>query len=124
MPKRIFGLTLPIERGALGYFNATTEVAQQLRANLTNLLLTKKGERMLQPTFGCNLHSIVFEAQTDDGLATVKASIKDAVSEWMPFINVDEVDVTRSEDYNQVFVRISFRLLTNQNITDSIVLVF
>lgn len=113
-----------MERGANGYFGTTTDITTQLRSNLTNLLLTKKGERMLQPTFGCNIHAIVFEAQTDDGLANVRASIQEAVSRWMPFISVDDVEVTRSEDTNQVFVRLVFRLQTDQNITDTIVLVF
>ena len=124
MANRVLGLTLPVERGANGYFSTTTDITAQLRSNLTNLLLTKKGERMLQPTFGCNIHSIVFEAQTDDGLANVRASIQEAVARWMPFIAVDDLEVTRNPDFNQVFVRMTFSLLTDQNITDSIVLVF
>lgn len=124
MANRVLGLTLPLERGPTGYFSSTTDITAQLRSNLTNLLLTKKGERMLQPTFGCNIHSIIFEAQTDDGLANVRASIQEAIARWMPFISLDDLEVTRKEDLNQVFVRMSFSLVTDQNITDSIVLVF
>jgi len=95
-----------------------------MRSNLTNLLLTKKGERMMQPTFGCDVHSLLFEAQTDNTQADVRAAITSAVREWMPFIIVDSVTTTLQQDVNKVFVKIVFRLSTNEGITDSIVLVY
>jgi len=118
------GLVLPLERGHGGYFNSTTIVTAQMRANLTNLLLTKRGERMMQPNFGCDVHLLLFEAQTDNTQADIRASIDAAVREWMPFIIVETVDVRKDGDYNQVFVKIGFRLATATNLTDSIVLVY
>jgi len=124
MATKTLGLVLPLEKGYGGYFNSTTQVMEQMRSNLTNLLLTKKGERMMQPTFGCDVHSLLFEAQTDNTQADVRAAIASAVREWMPFIIVDSVTTTLQQDVNKVFVKIVFRLSTNEGITDSIVLVY
>ena len=117
------GITYPLQLGNNGYFENTTDVMTQVKTNLRNLLMTQRGERMFQPNFGCDLALVIFELQTDDGLADVTAIIQTAVENWMPFIRVNGVLVKRSEDTNSIAVSISFTLLSN-SITDSIVLVF
>ena len=117
------GITYPLQLGNNGYFENTTDVITQIKTNLRNLLMTQRGERMFQPNFGCDLPLVIFEPQTDDGLADITAIIQTAVQNWMPFVRVNGVLVKRSEDTNAIAVSISFTLLSN-NITDSIVLVF
>jgi len=118
------GITLPIQRGIGGYFESTQDILVQLKSNLTNLLLTQKGERPFQPEFGSDLHALVFEQMTDDGLSNVQGSIKSAVAQWMPFIQVNNVEVERDLDMNRVYTRITFSLSTDKNVLDSITLVF
>lgn len=78
----------------------------------------------MQPDFGCDMPLVLFNQQTDDGLAQIQASIKQAVSQWLPFIGVTGVQVTKDPDNEQIFVSIAFTLLTAQGITDSITLAF
>lgn len=118
------GITLPLRRSVGGYFEATQDILLQLKSNLTNLLLTQKGERPFQPEFGSDLHAIVFEPMTSDGLSNVQGAIESAVAQWMPFLQVDNVEVEQEPDYNRVYVRITFSLSTDKNILDSITLVF
>lgn len=118
------GITLPLRLGVSGYFETTQDILIQIRTNLMNLLLTKKGERPFQPEFGSDLHNVVFEQMTDDGLSTVKSSIESAVSQWMPFVQVNEVEVERDESANRIYVRIAFSLSSNDSILDSVTLVF
>lgn len=75
------------------------------------------------PTFGCDIHGLIFEHINDNVVADVDAAIKTAVQVWMPFLNVESVDVTKETDTNAIIVRVMFRLLTNGSITDSITLV-
>jgi phage baseplate assembly protein W len=124
MASKILGITLPVQRGSNGYFQVTKDILTQIRSNLKNLLLTRKGERVMQPEYGCDIHLVIFENATDDGLSDIRASIQNAVSTWMPFVEVTDVKVTRDEDRNTIYVGITFTLLTNQNLTDSIVLEF
>ena len=54
------GLTLPLQMST-NTFNQSYDNLVQLKSNVRNLLLTKKGERLAQPTFGTNLHRLLFE---------------------------------------------------------------
>lgn len=118
------GLTLPVSLGSNGYFQTTTDILTQLRTNLTNLLLTRKGERIFQPTFGCDIHSYVFENQTDDGVSNIQASIEAAVQTWMPFITIQAINVVRDPDNHILRLQISFALKTNANVGATITLAF
>lgn len=122
MAKKL-GVTLPLQRGANGYFNGTDDPGIQIRSNLTNLLLTQVGERLMQPEFGSELLTYVFEAATDEGLAGIQATIEAAAEKWMPFLRIGNVVVSILPETHQVAVRVPFTLITT-NVTDSITLVF
>lgn len=122
MASNVYGMTLPLKRGANGYFETTRDIRKQIQANLTNLLLTQKGERPMQPEYGSTLAATLFELQADEGLADVQAAIETAVGQWMPFVSIEQVQVKKAEDQNRVFVQISYRVIIN-NITDILTLV-
>ena len=117
------GLLLPVELGSNGYFNVGYDALTQVKSNLTNLILTKKGERIMQPEFGCDVHKYVFDHITDDLLVQIRGSIEESIQVWMPFVTVDNVEVTKSEDTNEVYIRLSYSLKAGVRITDTITLV-
>ena len=114
------GLVLPVHDGSNGYFQVAWDALTQTKSNLTNLILTKKGERVFQPEFGCNIHNLVFEQITDDIEANAKGAIEEAVQVWLPFVTINNVQLTKNEDSNVVYITIVFNLRTNVSITDSI----
>ena len=58
-----FGLKFPLtyKDGRDGFFPRAKTLTDQAYSNLKNLLLTRKGERLGQPTFGSDLWNIIFE---------------------------------------------------------------
>jgi phage baseplate assembly protein W len=122
MAKTPLGLTLPLRRGASGMFETTTDVLTQVKTNLINLLLTRRGERPFQPDFGCDVYNSLFEQQSDDAMAEIEASIKSAVATWLPFLSINSVQTTR--DNNTVTIQVSFSLVNNPRLTDTIKLEF
>ena len=58
-----FGCTFPLSYvgGNDGFFPRASSVKEQAASNLKNLLLTQKGERVGQPTFGSDLPRLLFE---------------------------------------------------------------
>ena len=54
------GITLPIQIGNTA-FNQSFKTAEQASSNIKNLLLTKRGERIMQPNFGSGLQELLFE---------------------------------------------------------------
>ena len=106
------GITLPIQRGEDGYFRQSFRTFDQVRSNLKNLLLTKKGERIFQPTFGSGLHDLLFNPTTEKFEEDLENTINDAVAQWLPYIIVEDINIDISKemtDNNQAKVSLKFR---------------
>ena len=118
------GITLPIQLGKTGYFTQSATALQQTKANLVSLLLTKKGERVLQPELGSDLHALLFSQMDDEYETNVQSAIQRAVAQWLPFVNLGTIDVARDADRNRTSVKIQFSLASNVNITDAVIIEF
>ena len=106
------GITLPIQRGSDGYFAQSFKTFDQVRSNLKNLLLTKKGERILQPEFGSGLHDLLFNPATEKFEEDLESTINDAVTKWLPYVIVEDINIDISKeqsDNNQAKVSLKFR---------------
>ena len=106
------GITLPIQRGSDGYFAQSFKTFDQIRSNLKNLLLTKKGERILQPEFGSGLHDLLFNPATEKFEEDLENTINDAVAKWLPYVIVEDINIDISKeqtDNNQAKVSLKFK---------------
>lgn len=121
---RGIGITLPIQLGNTGYFEQAFDVLTQIKSNFINLMLTKKGERLHQPTLGCDIHKFIFEHITPENVERMKLSIIDAVEEWMPFLELLQIRAEETNEENKIQLYITYRLKNNPNIQDSIILTF
>jgi phage baseplate assembly protein W len=92
-----YGITLPIKRGNTGYFEQAFTSFEQSKANLKNLLLTAKGERIMQPEFGTGLQSLLFEPMDDTFESQLQDVITQTVGYWLPYINIEEIDVEMTD---------------------------
>lgn len=124
MADRTIGVTLPIRRGKVGYFDSSLELIAQVKSNLVNLVMTRKGERPFQPEFGTDLHELLFEQMDDEYNSRVEGAIRVAVAKWMPFLRIDEIEVLRDEDRNRTVVQITFSLRSNVEVNASVVVEF
>tara|TARA_B100000900_G_scaffold405350_1_gene414826 strand:+ start:1409 stop:1840 length:432 start_codon:yes stop_codon:yes gene_type:complete len=93
-----YGITLPVQRGNSGFFATAFTSFEQAKSNLKNLLLTRKGERMLQPNFGSGIHELLFEQATDNLEERLQENITDSVNFWLPYINIDTIDVEMTDE--------------------------
>ena len=85
------GLKLPFNRGRSGLFPQTQTTLEQAGSNIKNLLLTAKGERIMQPNFGSRLRELLFEQYTEDLSSRIQSEIQEAISTWLPYINISSV---------------------------------
>ena len=59
-------LKLPMNGSKKGrFFNTSRTTEEQAVSNYVNLLLTRKGERLMQPQFGIGIQDFLFEPNTD-----------------------------------------------------------
>jgi phage baseplate assembly protein W len=121
------GITLPLQLGNTGYFNQSFDTLAQVKSNFINLILTKKGERVHQPEFGCSIHSYIFEPLTPDNIEGARLSVLNAVERWMPFLELIQFDIqaeSNDVDSNKMKLYVGYRLRRNPGIRDSIILTF
>lgn len=124
-PDVYIGLKLPFTRDRAGLFGQTETTLEQAGNNIKNLLLTSKGERVMQPEFGSDLRDLLFEQYTEDLTDRIKDAIEEAMSTWLPYIVISNVDVTENEtNPNQTKVDLDFSLNYEPNRFDSITLNF
>lgn len=122
MAQKYIGITLPIRNGNSGMFEQSTSTFQQIRSNFKNLILTKKGERLMQPDFGTDLHRILFENITTDTLDNARLSVVESVNRWMPFLELVDFEAqnpVNDNDY-RIDLRITYRFRNNPNVLDAI----
>jgi len=93
-----YGITLPVQRGNTGYFNQAFSSFEQAKSNLKNLLLTKKGERVMQPNFGTGLQALLFEQMDDEFETKLEETITKNVSYWLPYITIRQIDIEMTDE--------------------------
>lgn len=114
------GIKLPFSKNN-GLFSLSYSTEEQAISNLKNLLLTRKGERVFQPTFGSQIYALLFEPISLDLKQKMEDGILVDINFWLPYIIIDEVVVTPDEDRNHVGITLNFRV-TEQGANQQIIL--
>ena len=60
------------------------------------VLLTAPGERLMRPQFGCRIWDLMFEPVNANLLGLISQAVRDALAQWEPRIEVE--DVTPEQD--------------------------
>lgn len=92
-----YGITSPTKLGNV-MFEQTFTSFDAAKANLRNLLLTRKGERIMQPEFGTGIHSLLFEQLDDDLEIKIEETITESVNFWLPYISIEEIDIKMTDE--------------------------
>ena len=107
------GVSLPFN-GPVA-FNSTYSTADQIKSNLINLLLTNKGERIMNPQFGADLKTVIFEGITEDTSTIIRNLISTNVAIFVPEVTITNVGIIKDEDTNTISVTIQYRLNISGN---------
>lgn len=125
--EKILGIGINKSSDSNGIFAVNYTTLSQAKDNIVNLIMTKKGERTMQPEFGCDVWRLIFEQITPDSIEfEIEKSIVDAVNTWLPYLNVDQILFDYDEndiDTHKIFLQIVFSLKINQNFGDSVTLI-
>jgi phage baseplate assembly protein W len=117
----VIGVSLPFN--AKGVFNKTYSTKDQIKSNLINLLLTDKGERIMNPEFGADLRRSLFDNITQSNTDLLQIKIIDAINIFIPEIELINVIIEPNIDYNTLTVTIDYRLIIS-NTPDQVTVQF
>lgn len=79
-------------------FKPLYSTMDQAVANLKSLLLTRKGERYEQVTYGTNLLNRLFEPIYQELKTDIQDDIFSAINYWLPYLTVETLEILTNED--------------------------
>ncbi len=125
-PDSAIGISIPFNNGGIGrdvsmnynsaslagnsVFSQTYTTEDQVVSNLKNLLLTRKGDRYMQPNFGTNIYNMLFENNVEDIRSSLKKTLTKDIKYWLPYISVNDIKLTTSDDMHALTVTINFEV--------------
>tara|TARA_Y100000310_G_C20361340_1_gene659114 strand:+ start:186 stop:581 length:396 start_codon:yes stop_codon:yes gene_type:complete len=80
-----------------GFYKLNVTYKDMIRQNITNLLLTNQGERVMDINFGIGLRSYFFEPMTSSTYGKISERIHAQIKKYMPFVIVNHVDFHSGE---------------------------
>lgn len=123
---KVLGVSINEISTSNGAFAVNFTSINQAKSNLQNLILTRKGERLMQPEFGCDIWKIIFEPIVEGDIESkIEQSILDAVNTWLPYLNIDTILFDYDEndiDSNRLQLEIQFSLKSNSNVGASVII--
>jgi phage baseplate assembly protein W len=81
---------------------------ESIKESIKNLILTDRGERLMQPNIGSDVRASLFENATPVMLKILEERVRDVINNYEPRASLIDVDVTSLYDDNRVQVTIYF----------------
>ena len=114
---------------ATTHYDMITNMAENIKQNFKNLLLTIPGERIMMPEFGCGLGRFLFEStlKTAELEVSIQTTILEQVGLYLNYIAIEEISVRNpltSEGYmleDTLEVYISYQV-PSLNLSDDIII--
>ena len=94
-----------------GVFRQSFSERDAVKSNLINLILTEPGERVYEPTFGLGLKNKLFENNIN--VEELKINIGDKINQFIPQINLVNVDAQLIENSHTLMIQISYRITSS-----------
>ena len=87
------------------------ENEESVKTSIKNILLTNRGERFFNPTFGSDIRSMLFENYTQATEQIIRDLIKTAIKNFEPRADILDVKVFGNPDSNSMSLTIIFSII-------------
>ena len=125
--KQFIGIDLSFSKsdGKEGWFKSTETTIEAVKNNIRLLLLTERGERLMQPTIGLGLRKYLFEQITSDTKNEMEVELTRTFEQLMPFVTIDDIkiDITMMDSIgrNTIGINVSFHITRDPTTLDSVI---
>ena len=111
-PDNAIGIVLPLGKSEDGvFFKQSFTTLDAAKSNIKNLILTMRGERLMHPTLGSSIWNVIMEPMQDDTFQeSINVTIRETVKTWIPYINIDTLDITTNDENNSVEIAMTISL--------------
>lgn len=103
---------LPLSRDWVYGYGMNNTIQGTVQQNLTNLILTVPGERIMDPDFGVGLKKYLFEPISSMVGSHIEGRIRDQVNKYMGFLSINDISISDSrENYNLIHLTINYTIV-------------
>jgi phage baseplate assembly protein W len=95
-----------VQRGSIH----SSDGEDSIRESIIVILSTARGERVMRPDFGCRLNELVFAPNPMSTATLLRSFIEEALLNWEPRIEVDDITVTPRSDRSELEVSIDYSI--------------
>lgn len=109
------GWKYPIELDRSGGV-AFSELDESIRQSIHIILGTAPGERVMRPSFGCEIHDLIFAPNSTGTAGLAIHFVTEALTKWEPRIQDIEVEANPSpDDPNRLDIEIKYKVRATNN---------
>lgn len=124
--KQQYGIKYPFtsdgNSGSIVDVNSTLK--GKVRSILMHIIFTPKGQKLRDPNFGTDLIKYIFDQNDEISRDNVKESVNNAIKPYLPDVNINNVEVLRSEeDIYEAYVKIGYSFKENNRVVSDNIIV-
>lgn len=110
------GFKFPIQVDSSTGRMKTSSYEEDIKEAIGIILNTRKGERVMNPYFGCGIHEYSFGTMDYTTLSLMRSEVMDALVMWEPRIKDIEVDMNDSQtEVGKIIINISYTVRSTNN---------
>jgi len=88
-----FSAVIPLQKdNEDGFYSLTKTLAQNIKQNFKNLVLTCPGERIMLSDFGVGIRNFLFENNSAILQNDITIRLTEQVETYMPFVRIDNIE--------------------------------
>jgi hypothetical protein len=88
---------------------------EDIQQAITIILSTAKGERRMRPTFGCEIHELVYAPANASTFGLMRIYVEDALRMWEPRIEVRQVLIEPDLHEGRVDIMVNYEVRTTKD---------
>ena len=110
------GWQFPVEKNTTENRLAAAKYEESIKQAIRIILFTAKGERVMRPTFGCDLHQLLFAPNDAGTRGMAEHYVREALQLWEPRIEVLQVKAEAAGAQEEVLrIGIDYRVRATDN---------
>lgn len=110
------GFRFPVKSDPVTGKLETVSWEEDIKQAIYIILMTRKGERVMRPEFGCGIHDFAFASMDYTTISMMEKSIMEALILWEPRIRDTEVEIVMDgQESGKLLVNIRYVVRSTNN---------
>jgi phage baseplate assembly protein W len=122
MSKQFYDIKYPLteESERLTFFDLNETFEDSVKSMVLHIILTPKGQRIRQPSFGTDLIKYIFEHNDEGTWNNIKDEIRKQISFYLPQVIFNNINVIQDEENkHDIYVEVDYSVENNGTITNN-----